>query len=103
VAYKGDVSDTRESPALDVIALLEAKGAEIRYHDPHVPEVQLGNRMAKSVNLTDEVLGSADLVVIVTNHSSVDYESVVASAQRVYDTRNATRNVTLGKEKVRKL
>ena len=103
VAYKADVSDMRESPALDIIALLEAKGAEIRYHDPHVPEVQLGSGMAKSVDLTDEVLGSADVVVIVTNHSSVDYERVVAGAHRVYDTRNATRNVTLGKEKVRKL
>jgi len=103
VAYKGDVSDIRESPALDIIALLEAKGAEIRYHDPHVPEIRLGSRTAKSVDLTDEALGSSDLVVIITAHSAVDYERVVAGAHRVYDTRNATRNVTLGKEKVRKL
>jgi len=81
--------------------LLEAKGAEIRYHDPQLPEVQLGSRVAESVDPT--VKSSADLVVIVTNHSRVDYESVVAVAHRVYDTRNATRNVTLGKEKVRKL
>jgi UDP-N-acetyl-D-glucosamine dehydrogenase len=103
VSYKADVSDMRESPALDIIALLEAKGAEIRYHDPYVPEVRLGSRTAKSVDLTDEVLGSADLVVIVTNHSGVDYERVVAGAHRVYDTRNATRDVAQGKEKVRKL
>ena len=103
VAYKADVSDMRESPALDIIALLEAKGAEIRYHDPYVPEVRLENRTAKSVDLTDEVVGSADLVVIVTNHSGVDYERLVAGAHRVYDTRNATRNLTMGKEKVRKL
>jgi UDP-N-acetyl-D-glucosamine dehydrogenase len=103
VAYKADVSDMRQSPALDIIALLEAKGAEIRYHDPHVPEVRLGNRTAKSVDLTDEAISSADLAVIVTNHSSVDYESLVARAHRVYDTRNATRNVIVRKEKVRKL
>jgi UDP-N-acetyl-D-glucosamine dehydrogenase len=103
VAYKADVSDVRESPALSIIASLEAKGAEVRYHDPHVPELRLGDRTAKSVDLTEEAIGSADLVVIVTNHSGVDYERLVASAHRVYDTRNATRDVGLGKEKVRKL
>jgi len=103
VAYKADVSDVRESPALSIIASLEAKGAEVRYHDPHVPELRLGDRSVKSVDLTDEAIGSADLVVIVTSHSGVDYERLVASAHRVYDTRNATRDVGLGKEKVRKL
>jgi UDP-N-acetyl-D-glucosamine dehydrogenase len=103
VAYKADVSDVRESPALDIIASLEAKGAEILYHDLHVPEVRLGDRTAKSVDLTDEVIDSADLVVIVTNHSGVDYARLVASAHRVYDTRNATRDLKVGKEKVRKL
>jgi UDP-N-acetyl-D-glucosamine dehydrogenase len=103
VAYKADVSDVRESPALDIIALLEAKGAEIRYHDPCVPEVLLGSRIVKSVDLTDEVIHSADLVVIVTSHSAIDYERLVAGAHRIYDTRNATRKVAAGKEKVRKL
>jgi UDP-N-acetyl-D-glucosamine dehydrogenase len=103
VAYKADVSDVRESPALSIIASLEAKGAEVRYHDPHVPELRLGDRTAKSVDLTDEAIGWADLVVIVTNHSGVDYQRLVASAHRVYDTRNATRDVSVGKEKVRKL
>jgi len=103
VAYKADVSDVRESPALDIIALLEAKGAEVRYHDPHVPEVRVGSRIAKSVDLTDEVIQAADLVVILTSHSAVDYERLVARAHRIYDTRNATRKVAAGKEKVRKL
>jgi UDP-N-acetyl-D-glucosamine dehydrogenase len=103
VAYKADVSDIRESPALDIIALLEAKGAEILYHDPHVPELRLGDRALKSVDLSDEAIGSADLIIIVTDHSAVDYERLVATARRVYDTRNATRDVVLGKEKVRKL
>ena len=64
---------------------------------------RFGWRTAKSVDLTDEVIASADLVVIVTNHSGVDYERLVAGAHRVYDTRNATRNLTQGVEKIRKL
>jgi UDP-N-acetyl-D-glucosamine dehydrogenase len=103
VAYKADVSDLRESPALDILRLLDEKGAEVRYHDPHVPELALEGRTWKSVELTDEELGAADLVVIVTDHSSIDYARVVAKAQRVYDTRNATRGVREGREKIRKL
>jgi UDP-N-acetyl-D-glucosamine dehydrogenase len=103
VAYKANVSDLRESPALDVIRLLTEKGAQVSYHDPHVPEVHQDGFAAKSVELTDEALRSADLVVILTNHSAVDYDRVVAKAHRVYDTRNATRGVREGREKVRKL
>ncbi len=103
VAYKANVSDIRESPAVDIIASLEAKGAEIFYHDPHVPELRLGDRALKSVDLSDAAVGSADLILIVTDHSGVDYERLVATARRVYDTRNATRDVALGREKIRKL
>jgi len=103
MAYKANVSDLRESPSLDVIRLLSAKGARVSYHDPHVPEVELPGGTAKSVELTDEALSSCDLVVILTNHAAVDYDRVVALAPRVYDTRNATRNVKDGREKVRKL
>jgi UDP-N-acetyl-D-glucosamine dehydrogenase len=103
MAYKANVSDLRESPSLDVIRLLSAKGAKVSYHDPHVPEVELPGGTAKSIELTDEALASCDLVVILTNHSAVDYDRVVALAPRIYDTRNATRNVKDGREKVRKL
>ncbi len=103
VAYKPNVSDMRESPAIDIIKLLETKGAVIRYHDPHVAELAMEDRTLKSVELSDTELGSADLVVIVTDHAGVDYNHVVAKAGRVYDTRNATRDVTEGMEKVRKL
>ena len=103
VAYKPDVSDMRESPALDVVRILAAKGAEISYHDPHVREVEVVGKPYKSVDLTDEALASADIVVIVTDHDSVDYDRVVARAERVFDTRNATRAVTVGREKIRKL
>ncbi len=103
VAYKPNVGDMRESPALDIISLLEAKGAHIEYHDPHVRELELDARTLKSIELTDEALANADLVVIITDHAGVDYARVVARAGRVYDTRNATAGLTEGMEKVRKL
>ncbi|MDB4433334.1 nucleotide sugar dehydrogenase [bacterium] len=103
VAYKADVSDIRESPALDVIRVLESKGAEIRYHDPHVPELALDGTTYESADLSDEVLESADVTVIVTAHSAIDYDRVVARTPRVFDTRNATRDVTTGRERIRKL
>jgi UDP-N-acetyl-D-glucosamine dehydrogenase len=103
VAYKPNVSDVRESPALDIIELLLEKGAEIHYHDAHVSEIRLDHGALKSEELSDEALARADLVVIVTDHAGVDYGRVVAAAKRVYDTRNATRDVRQGREKVRKL
>jgi UDP-N-acetyl-D-glucosamine dehydrogenase len=103
VAYKSNVSDMRESPALDVMRLLAAKGAAIEYSDPHVPEIEFEGRQLKHVDLTDDILAGADVVVIITAHDEVDYEHVVATAGRIYDTRNATRDVTANREKVRKL
>jgi UDP-N-acetyl-D-glucosamine dehydrogenase len=103
VAYKSNVSDMRESPALDLMRLLAAKGAEIRYSDPHVPELDLDGRNLKSTDLSDDLLASSDLAVIVTRHDAVDYERVVARSQRIYDTRNATAGITEGREKIRKL
>jgi UDP-N-acetyl-D-glucosamine dehydrogenase len=103
VAYKANVSDMRESPAIEVAELLMQKGAQVEYHDPHVPEFQVGAHALKSVDLTDEVLAAADLVVVVTDHAAVDYERLVAKTQRVFDTRNATKGVRRGREKIRKL
>jgi len=103
VAYKANVSDVRESPALDVMQRLRVKGAEISFHDPHVGEVALEGGTLKGVDLSDEQLASADLVVILTDHAVVDTARVVARAQRVFDTRNATRGVTQGREKIRLL
>jgi UDP-N-acetyl-D-glucosamine dehydrogenase len=102
-AYKGNVSDVRESPALDVMKLLRAKGAEISYHDPHVPELELDGVIFKSQDLTDEFVSTQDLVVIVTDHAAVDTARVVAQAQRVFDTRNATKGIAEGREKIRRL
>jgi UDP-N-acetyl-D-glucosamine dehydrogenase len=101
-AYKADVSDVRESPSLDVMRELARKGAEVSYHDPHVPELDLDGRGMKSQDLTDELLAGVDLVVIVTDHSAVDTARVVAKAARIFDTRNATKGMKAG-EKIHRL
>ena len=96
-AYKADVADVRESPALEVIRLLADRGGDVQYHDPHVSELTLdAGRTYKSVELTDERLQGSDVVVILTDHTSVDTERVVAKAPRVFDTRNATRGLEAG-------
>jgi UDP-N-acetyl-D-glucosamine dehydrogenase len=102
-AYKPNVSDMRESPAIEVAEGLLHKGAQLDYHDPHVPEFHVGSHVLKSVDLDDATLAGADLVVIVTDHEAVDYQRVVDKAQRVFDTRNATKKVGRNREKVRKL
>lgn len=103
VAYKSSVDDMRESPALDVIAGLRARGGDIRYHDPFVPECIIGEERMKSVDLTDAELKSSDLVVVLTDHPNVDYDRVVRVGPRVFDTRNATKNVSADREKITKL
>jgi UDP-N-acetyl-D-glucosamine dehydrogenase len=97
VAYKRDVDDLRESPALDIIQLLEEKGAQVSYHDPYVPTMNLDHgrpdRTMQSVDLTAEWLNAADCVVIVTDHSSYDWRWVVTNSKLILDTRNATARV----------
>lgn len=90
VAYKPEVSDWRESPALDAMHLLAEKGARVEYHDPFVPETAVAGRTWKSRRLTDAALKSADLVAIMTAHRRIDYARVVRLARRVFDARNAT-------------
>lgn len=92
IAYKRDIDDVRESPALDVLRLLASKGAEVSYHDPYVPEVREDETVVSSVELTDEVLASADCIVIATDHQVFDYQRITERAQLIVDTRNATRN-----------
>lgn len=93
VAYKPGVDDIRESPAMDVLQLLEEKGAELRYHDPHVPEFELDGSRYESRGLSDEELERADLVVITTDHREIDYRRVIQHASIVIDTRNALEDV----------
>ncbi|HEB89018.1 MAG TPA: nucleotide sugar dehydrogenase [Deltaproteobacteria bacterium] len=103
VAYKSGVDDMRESPALDVIAGLLERGGEIQYHDPYVAECEIAGRTMKSVDLTDDVLQTSDLVVILTDHADVDYDRVVRVGPRVFDTRNATKDVKADREKITRL
>jgi len=89
VAYKKDIDDVRESPALDVIRLLRQRGAVVQYHDPHVPTLREDAVELKSVPLTAELLQSVDCVIIVTDHTDIDYALVAGRAPLVVDTRNA--------------
>jgi UDP-N-acetyl-D-glucosamine dehydrogenase len=91
VSYKRDIDDMRESPALDIIRLLEQQGASVCYHDPHVPEVREDGKVLASAPLTPELLRGSDCVVIATDHSSVDYHMVDRESPRIVDTRDALR------------
>ena len=91
VAYKPDVSDYRESPALDVILLLLEAGARVSYHDPFVARIEVGRRRMLSVPLSASALRSADCVAILTAHKDLDYAKVCRAARRVFDARNVTR------------
>lgn len=94
VAYKRNVGDTRESPALDIIGLLQKKGAVVSYADPHVPELKLPRETLVSVDLKEGVQ-NFDLVVIVTDHDAFDYGRILQGAPVVFDTRNATGGLTI--------
>jgi UDP-N-acetyl-D-glucosamine dehydrogenase len=96
IAYKKDIDDMRESPALDVIRLLEQRGAAVAYHDPHVPSFREDGHARSGVALTDEELRSADAVVIITDHTAIDYQLIVDHASLVVDTRNAVARRTFG-------
>lgn len=95
VAYKRDVEDLRESPALDIILLLEQRGAKVTYSDPHVSSVRLNGHSLHSVDLT-EAAAMADCVAIVTDHTDFDYPSLVEQAVLIFDTRNALKGITSG-------
>ena len=100
VAYKKDIQDVRESPALDVIKLLEDAGAKLSYNDPHVPEITWNGTSHKSQKLTKSMLERADCVVILTDHSAYDYQWIVDHSSLVFDSRNATGNVKRGRNKI---
>jgi UDP-N-acetyl-D-glucosamine dehydrogenase len=92
VAYKPDVSDVRESPAIDIIAGLTEWSAHVTYHDPYVPELDVSGTAYESGSLTSERLEAADCVVLVTDHSELDIDKIVREASLVFDTRNATKH-----------
>jgi nucleotide sugar dehydrogenase len=100
VAYKKDLDDCRESPALDVIRLLSEEGADVVYHDPFVPHCREHGLDMKGVGLTESLVRSCDMVIITTEHSTVDYEWVVSNANHTLDTRNATRKLKGDRDKI---
>ena len=93
VAYKKDIDDMRESPALDIIRLLEGRGARVQYHDPYVKTFTEDGHTMSSVPLTAEAVKASDAVMIVTDHSSLDYAMIKRHASVVVDTRNALAKV----------
>ena len=92
VAYKKDIDDVRESPALDIIELLRQKGADIRYHDPYVSEFAHNGSSMRSEGDFDAILTSADCVVVVTDHSVYDWPMIQQRAACIVDTRNIYAN-----------
>jgi UDP-N-acetyl-D-glucosamine dehydrogenase len=101
VAYKADTNDLRESPALDVLRLLQDKGGEVCFHDPFIAEKDVPGFHA--TELSERMLNWADCVVITTNHSTYNYDWIVAQSRLIVDTRNATRHVKEGREKIHTL
>jgi len=89
VAYKANVSDVRESPALDIMTILQQKGAKLSYSDPYVPELRLGTLSFKALPIDSKILKDADCVVLVTNHQVFDYDYIAKEAKLIIDTRNA--------------
>jgi len=94
VAYKQDIDDYRESPAIRVIKALRKRGAQVTYYDPYVPEYREGGKIEKGLETLDaQALEAADLVMVTTAHATVDYDFVASHAQLVFDTKNVMKNV----------
>jgi UDP-N-acetyl-D-glucosamine dehydrogenase len=100
VSYKRDVNDARESPAIEIISELWKRGAKVSYYDPYIPSLDVEGRSIASSALDDEILKASDIVVIVTDHSCIDYARVVELASTVVDTRNATRAVGQHRDRI---
>jgi len=103
LAYKKDIDDLRESPSLALIELLRAQGAKVDYNDPYIPATQKQRRYnlgMRSRPLSAAMLRRYDCVLISTDHSCYDYRMIVRNAKLVVDTRNATRNVKQGRDKI---
>ena len=105
VAYKPDIDDVRESPAMDVIGLLKQKGAIVEYHDPYIPHIhhEYDGWQMDSVKDMMKSVKESDAVVIVTNHKQYDYKAIIDSAKFVFDSRNATGKLGKDSDKVVRL
>ncbi|MCP4569684.1 MAG: nucleotide sugar dehydrogenase [FCB group bacterium] len=103
MAYKKNIQDVRESPALDVVELLVKLGAKVKYNDPYVPSIRMGKTTVKSSRLNAALMKKADLTIILTDHSDYNYQMIVDHSKLVFDTRNATARVHTGRKKIYKL
>jgi UDP-N-acetyl-D-glucosamine dehydrogenase len=107
VAYKPDIDDVRESPALDVIGLLRRKGAQVEYHDPYIPHIHHEAEDWHMDSVPDAELmksvSDSDVVVVITDHKVYDYKAIVDCANLVFDSRNATRKFFKDNEKIVRL
>jgi UDP-N-acetyl-D-glucosamine dehydrogenase len=102
-AYKPDIDDLRESPALDIIGLLEQKGAKVSYHDPFIKKIRQNGQEMTSVSDLMGAVRSVDCVVIITNHSIYDYSAILNEAGLIVDTRNALGDLGKANPKVSRL
>jgi len=94
VAYKQDVDDYRESPALKIIEKLETSGAAVDYYDPYIKEYKYNSRIKKGINFINEnIINDYDIIVITTSHTNIDYEMIAQNAKAIFDTKNAMKNV----------
>lgn len=100
VTYKRDIKDTRESPALDVIKLLEKEEAKLYYNDPYVGEIKWDRSVHRSSRLNPALVKKMDLTVILTDHTSYNYQWIVDNSRLIFDTRNATKKVSSGRGKI---
>ncbi len=98
--YKRDIKDLRESPALDVLKLLEGEGAKVYYNDPQATQIKWNGGFLYSSKLTPALMKKIDLTVIVTDHTTYNYQWIVDHSKIVFDTRNATKKVRSGREKI---
>lgn len=103
VAYKKDINDGRESPAIEITDILREKGAKLSYNDPLIPKMEFGGKVMKSVPLTGRVLGEADCVVIIADHSKYDFTWIASKSNLIVDTRNATGFLKKYRRKIVKL
>jgi UDP-N-acetyl-D-glucosamine dehydrogenase len=105
VAYKPNIDDVRESPAMDVIGLLKQKGALVEYHDPYIPHIhhEYDGWQMDSVKDMMKSVKAADAVIIVTDHKDYDYKAIIDAAKFVFDSRNATGRVAKNFENVERL
>ena len=102
-AYKPDIDDLRESPALDVMGLLEQKGGRVMYHDPYIPKIEQDGQFRESVDDLDKAVRTSDCVIIITNHTCYDYSALLENANLIFDTRNALGKTSLDHPKVIRL